>query len=83
MRNELYNMVMDKLYRSGMSKREFAYVNHIPRSWFIDFTNTKIPFRPLSSKTIGVLWNNLGIEPTVCEEYNKWVLKEREKNVGN
>ena len=77
----LYKTVMKILYSTGKSKRVFAEQYEIPRAWFIDFTNPNTAFRPIQPKTIGILYSKLGIDPSICEEYNEWVYEERSKNV--
>jgi len=75
---ELYRKIMDMLYESGLTKRNFIRKYDIPRGWFMEFTNITKGFRPLNPKTISMLKNKLGIDPIICEKYNLEIKKERE-----
>lgn len=77
METELYEVLLNKLLESGLSKRKFSEKYNISHSWLIDFMNPDIPFRPLQIKTQGVLFNNLDIPYKISKAYNDWVYSER------
>lgn len=77
MNTRLYKIIMDKLYESGLSKRDFARTYDIGHAWVIEFTNPDKPFRPLRTTSISKLHKNLDIDIEVLEEYNREVLQER------
>lgn len=79
MDTELYSIIMDKIYSSGLSKRNFCEKYHIPRGWLIEFTNPTKTFRIIHTDTIGMLKNNLGIDPKICEAYNNEIYKGRQE----
>lgn len=79
MNTELYRVIIDKIYSSGLSKRNFAKKYNIPHGWLIEFTNPTKPFRPMRFETIGMLKSHLGIDPKLCEEYNMTIMQDRKR----
>lgn len=77
METRLYDIIMDKLIDSGLSKRGFAELHNIPHAWFIEFTNPDKPFRPLQIKTQALLVRELGIDIKSLRDYNTWVIEQR------
>ena len=75
MNTTLYDIILDKLLESGLSKRKFCEKYGIPRPWFIEFMNLDKPRRPLQIKTQSMLQRCLGIPYEVTDEYNKHFVK--------
>ena len=75
---ELYATLMKMFYAEKCSKREFAEKHELSHFWFTDFSNLENKRRVLRPKTIGILYTNLGINPKLCYDYNKFVLENEE-----
>lgn len=72
METELYSEIMKIFYKEKCSKREFASKYGLSHFWFTDFTKSK-ELRELRPRTISILVTNLGIDPELCYDYNRFV----------
>lgn len=78
MNTEFYRTMVDIKRKKECSIRELAKECGLCYATLIEFFNTEKPFRPLMDTTMDKLHNRLGISYEVMEEYNKYILKERE-----
>lgn len=67
---ELYN----KQIELEMSTTAFARYIGVHRTWLVNFRNKNLPKHKLSSKTMAVLHNRLGISFDIMVEYNEKIL---------
>ena len=74
---ELYQSIINKLFESGLSKRQFADKYGLNHAWLIEFTNANKKFRPLQIKSMSLLHRTLDIPYEIMEDYNKKVLEMR------
>ena len=78
METNLYKAIMNIFYKEKCSKREFASKYGLSHFWFTDFTKIGNKRRELRPKTISLLVTNLGIDPKLCYEYNRYVIENED-----
>lgn len=79
MNTEYYEIMLDEMRKREFSIRQFAKFIGIGYASLIEFFDKNRPFRPLSNRTMAKIHNQVGIPYDIMEEYNKIILKEREK----
>lgn len=72
-------MLREKQAELEMSTNQFAKHIGLHRTWLTDMWNPRKPRRPLRDRTMYLLHNRLDIPYEVMEEYNIFVLNERNK----
>lgn len=83
METELYEIMQQMLFDSQLSKRKFCSKYEIPHTWYIEFMNPTKPFRPMQTKTMSLLHNNLKIPVDILQDYNTYILESRSDTNGS
>lgn len=79
MNTEFYEIMLNELRVREVSIRGFAKQIGLGYANLIEFFDKNRPFRPLSTKTMSKIHNQVGIPYDIMEEYNEIILKERGK----
>lgn len=78
MNTKFYEQMVKIKRQKECSIRELAKECNLCYGTLIEFYNTDKPFRPLREQTMAKLHNHLGISYDTMEEYNNYIMNERE-----